>query len=53
MRLRHLDRATFRRKRTAEVLDLLRGEFGDFYSVPEGGTTVHAHPATARSVHRG
>lgn len=42
MRLHYLDRATFRRKHDPDVLDALRRAFGEFYLVPEGGTTVHA-----------
>lgn len=42
MRLHYLDRATYRRKHEPDVVDRLRREFGEFYLVPEGGSTVHA-----------
>jgi 1-aminocyclopropane-1-carboxylate deaminase len=38
MRLRYLDRSTYRRKTDPEVLDALRQEFGGFYLLPEGGS---------------
>jgi 1-aminocyclopropane-1-carboxylate deaminase len=44
MRLHYLDRATYRCKHTPEVLGRLRAVFGDFYTVPEGGTTALAIP---------
>lgn len=50
MRLRYLDRATYRRKHTPELIDALRAEFGEFYLVPEGGTTVHAIPGCVELV---
>lgn len=42
MRLHYLDRATYRRKSAPDVVADLRRVFGDFYLIPEGGTTVHA-----------
>jgi 1-aminocyclopropane-1-carboxylate deaminase len=42
MRLRYLDRATYRRKQSAEVIGGLRAEFGDFYLLPEGGSNALA-----------
>jgi 1-aminocyclopropane-1-carboxylate deaminase len=38
MRLTYLDRSTYRRKHTPEVVDRLRREFGEFYLLPEGGS---------------
>jgi 1-aminocyclopropane-1-carboxylate deaminase len=38
MRLVYLDRATYRRKHTPEVIERLREEHGDVYLVPEGGS---------------
>lgn len=38
MRLTYLDRTTYRRKHTSEVVGRLHEEFGDFYLVPEGGS---------------
>jgi 1-aminocyclopropane-1-carboxylate deaminase len=38
MRLSYMDRATYRRKTSSEVLDALADEFGDCYLLPEGGT---------------
>jgi len=38
MRLSYLDRSTYRRKTSPEVLTALAAEFGDFYLLPEGGT---------------
>lgn len=42
MRLHYLDRATYRRKHEPAVIDQLRARFGDFYLIPEGGTTALA-----------
>lgn len=47
MRLHYLDRATYRRKADEDVLINLRRRFGDFYLVPEGGTSVHTLPGCA------
>lgn len=41
MRLHYLDRATYRHKTDPDVLEQLHRRFGDFYLVPEGGSTVH------------
>jgi 1-aminocyclopropane-1-carboxylate deaminase len=38
MRLVYLDRATYRRKNTEEIVRALHEEFGDFYLLPEGGS---------------
>jgi 1-aminocyclopropane-1-carboxylate deaminase len=38
----YMDRATYRRKTDPEVLDALHRRFGDFYLVPEGGSTAFA-----------
>ncbi|MGD9528775.1 MAG: 1-aminocyclopropane-1-carboxylate deaminase/D-cysteine desulfhydrase [Pseudonocardia sp.] len=50
MQLYYLDRATYRRKHAPDVLDALRRTFGDFYLVPEGGTTVHAVRGCAEAI---
>lgn len=42
MRLGYLDRATYRRKHTQEVLDRLRAEWGDAAVLPEGGSNAAA-----------
>ncbi|EWM11312.1 1-aminocyclopropane-1-carboxylate deaminase/D-cysteine desulfhydrase [Kutzneria sp. 744] len=42
MRLTYMDRTTYRRKTSPEVLACLAAEFGDFYLVPEGGTNMLA-----------
>ncbi|MCW2876483.1 MAG: 1-aminocyclopropane-carboxylate deaminase [Sphaerisporangium sp.] len=42
MRLTYLDRATYRAKRTSEVISRLRAEWGDFYLLPEGGSNAYA-----------
>lgn len=44
MRLTYLDRTSYRLKTSADVLDALRDEFGDFYLLPEGGS----NPAAVR-----
>lgn len=44
MHLHYLDRTAYRRKHEPVILDELHREFGDFYAIPEGGTTVHAIP---------
>ncbi|MGC9667809.1 1-aminocyclopropane-1-carboxylate deaminase/D-cysteine desulfhydrase [Planosporangium sp. 12N6] len=38
MRLTYLDRSTYRRKHTPEVVDRLRRRFGDVFLLPEGGS---------------
>ena len=38
MRLTYMDRTTYRRKATSDVIDDLRSRFGDFYLLPEGGS---------------
>jgi 1-aminocyclopropane-1-carboxylate deaminase len=42
MRLTYLDRAAYRDKMTADVLDRFRSEFGDCYVLPEGGSNAPA-----------
>lgn len=42
MRLHFVDRATYRRKSEPEVLDALRGRFGRFLALPEGGSNALA-----------
>lgn len=44
MQLHYLDRATYRRKTDPMVVNVLRRTYGDFYLVPEGGTTEFAFP---------
>ncbi|GAA5118683.1 pyridoxal-phosphate dependent enzyme [Pseudonocardia adelaidensis] len=44
MQLHYMDRATYRRKADPEVIDALHRRFGDFYLVPEGGSTEFAVP---------
>jgi 1-aminocyclopropane-1-carboxylate deaminase len=44
MHLHYLDRAAYRRKTDPEVVDELHRRFGDFYLVPEGGSTPFAVP---------
>jgi 1-aminocyclopropane-1-carboxylate deaminase len=38
MRLTYLDRSTYRRKGSPEVVERLRRRFGEFYLLPEGGS---------------
>ncbi len=40
MRLSYMDRITYRRKDSPEVIAALRREFGDFYLIPEGGSNA-------------
>ena len=42
MQLLYLNRADYRRKNSAEIIDRLKAEFGDFYLIPEGGSNVLA-----------
>jgi len=42
MRLYYLDRASYRKKNSPEILDDLIKIFGDFYHLPEGGTNEFA-----------
>lgn len=50
MHLHYLDRASYRRKHEPAVLGQLGEVFGEFYAVPEGGTTVHAIPGCVELV---
>lgn len=38
MKLYYMDRSSYRRKDSIEIIELLKKRFGDFYLVPEGGT---------------
>lgn len=38
MTIHYLDRTSYRRKNSPEILDFLKNKFGDFYLLPEGGT---------------
>jgi 1-aminocyclopropane-1-carboxylate deaminase len=42
MRLTYLDRETYRRKQSPQVLGRLRAEFGECYVLPEGGSNALA-----------
>jgi 1-aminocyclopropane-1-carboxylate deaminase len=42
MRLIYLDRASYRRKASAEITGALHQRFGDFYLLPEGGSNALA-----------
>jgi len=42
MRLSYLNRADYRRKGSAAMIERLKAEFGDFYLIPEGGTNALA-----------
>lgn len=42
MRLTYLDRTAYRDKMSPPVIDALRGQFGDFYLLPEGGSNSAA-----------
>jgi 1-aminocyclopropane-1-carboxylate deaminase len=50
MRLHYVDRATYRRKRDPDFIAGLRANFGDFFLVPEGGSTPSALPGVAELV---
>ena len=50
MRLHYLDRATYRHKTSPEVLARLRGQFGDCYVIPEGGSAPGALAGCAELV---
>ena len=50
MRLHYLSRAQYRRKAEPEVIEELRRKFGDFYLVPEGGTTSFVFPGCAELI---
>jgi 1-aminocyclopropane-1-carboxylate deaminase len=50
MRLHYLDRATYRLKDDPAVVADLGARLGEFYVVPEGGTTVHALRGCAETV---
>lgn len=50
MHLHYVDRATYRRKANDDVLARLHDVFGEFFLVPEGGTTVHAVPGCAEII---
>ncbi|MBK9097259.1 MAG: 1-aminocyclopropane-1-carboxylate deaminase/D-cysteine desulfhydrase [bacterium] len=38
MELHYLDRTSYRRKDSVEIIESLKSRFGDFYLIPEGGT---------------
>ena len=42
MRLRYVDRTTYRAKTSEAVIEALHQEFGDFYLIPEGGSNADA-----------
>jgi 1-aminocyclopropane-1-carboxylate deaminase len=42
MILHYLDRTTYRKKHTGEVINSLKKKFGKFYLIPEGGTNEFA-----------
>jgi 1-aminocyclopropane-1-carboxylate deaminase len=51
MQLHYMDRATYRRKNDPDVIDALHRRFGDFYLVPEGGSTAFAVQGCSELVH--
>lgn len=42
MNLVYMDRESYRRKNTPEIIDQLKNQYGDFYLIPEGGTNILA-----------
>ena len=42
MQITYMDRATYREKMSAPVIDSLHRKFGDFYLLPEGGSNTEA-----------
>ena len=42
MKLQYMDRSTYRKKNTHDVLDRLKDDFGNFYLLPEGGSNTLA-----------
>jgi len=42
MSLTYMGRSTYRLKDSAQILDMLRKQFGDFYLIPEGGSNSAA-----------
>ncbi|GAB4109439.1 MAG: pyridoxal-phosphate dependent enzyme [Thermoflexibacter sp.] len=46
MEISYLDRATYRKKNEVQIINYLKEKFGDFYLVPEGGTTPLAVKGT-------
>ena len=50
MRLIYLDRASYRRKASAEITGALHQRFGDFYLLPEGGSNALAARGCAELV---
>src|SRR5262249_18813206 len=50
MRLDHLDRETYRQKTSPEVLARLRERYGDFFVIPEGGSSPLALSGCAELV---
>lgn len=46
MEISYLDRATYRKKNEAQIINHLKEKFGDFYLVPEGGTNPLAVKGT-------
>jgi len=42
MRLHYLNRVDYRHKDSAEIIEYMKDEFGDFYLIPEGGSNAMA-----------
>jgi 1-aminocyclopropane-1-carboxylate deaminase len=47
MKLVYWDRELYRNKNKEEVMEKLKGDFGDFYLIPEGGTNEYAIQGTS------
>ena len=52
MELHYMDRETYRRKADPDIETSLRERFGDFYSIPEGGTNALGVRGTAETLGR-
>jgi 1-aminocyclopropane-1-carboxylate deaminase/D-cysteine desulfhydrase-like pyridoxal-dependent ACC family enzyme len=52
MKIYYLDRGAYRKKNSNALLDGLRGRFGDFFIIPEGGTNALAVKGCAEFAER-
>jgi len=50
MHIEYMDRQTYRTKNNPELLNILKEKFGDFYSIPEGGSNQLALPGVAEVI---
>ena len=52
MQIYYLDRSSYRKKNSAEIINHLQNKFGDFYLLPEGGTNELAVKGCSEIINR-